>query len=159
VSPMTCPFCDGSHAVGTERCPVTGALLDSSRALSAPEMEGDITRGSEPSLEEAGVDPERRLAMHMLPDGPTIRLEPGSSLRLGREESPIAAACSDNVSRRHAEIRFVGDQVVVVDIGAFNGTFVNERQLVPFEPEPIGPGDIIRLANDPPVLLRLVDPE
>ena len=51
--------------------------------------------------------------------------------RLGRErgvEVEIALEAA-NVSRRHAEIRRQGDSCVLVDLGSFNGTFLNGRRI------------------------------
>jgi pSer/pThr/pTyr-binding forkhead associated (FHA) protein len=92
-------------------------------------------------------------ALRVLPDGPVVPLTPGRVVPLGREASPIAHVCSDNVSRRHAEVRVEPDRLVVVDVGSVNGTFVNDRQIPTGVAHPVVAGDTLRLGSDPALRL------
>jgi len=67
---------------------------------------------------------EESLAELVLPNGTrmTIGEEP---LVIGRLPECTLVLGDQNVSRRHAEIRRVGDAVVVTDLGSTNGTKVN----------------------------------
>jgi hypothetical protein len=96
--------------------------------------------------------------LRVLPDGPVVRLDPGHVVPLGREASPIAHVCPDNISRRHAEVRVEPGRLVVVDVGSVNGTFVNDRPLAPGEPHPVVAGDTVRLGSDPALRLAVGDP-
>ena len=51
------------------------------------------------------------------------------------------------ISRRHARVRFVNDRYLVEDLESLNGSFLNERKLVPFIPEILRDGDILRLGS------------
>src|SRR5205085_58366 len=65
--------------------------------------------------------------------------------RLGREpgvEVAIEAAAAV-VSRRHAEIQRRGGQYLLVDLGSFNGTLLNEQRIT--APTPLYDGDRIQL--------------
>jgi pSer/pThr/pTyr-binding forkhead associated (FHA) protein len=55
--------------------------------------------------------------------------------RMGREPGSEVAIAPNaaNVSRRHAEIRLQGGQYILVDLGSFNGTFLNGRRVVAAE--------------------------
>jgi hypothetical protein len=164
VALLTCPFCRGSHPAETARCPVTGALLPRRKAPPSP----DTTEGPEDEPDAAVPDPHAEflaegdaratgvtdLALR-LPTGEVVRVAPGTSVRLGREASPIADVCPDNVSRHHADVRADSTRVVVIDAGSVNGTFLNDQRLPPGEPRPVLPGDTIRLAADPPFLLHV----
>jgi ABC-type multidrug transport system ATPase subunit/pSer/pThr/pTyr-binding forkhead associated (FHA) protein len=77
--------------------------------------------------------------------------------RLGREpgvEVAIEAAAAV-VSRRHAEIQRRDGQYLLVDLGSFNGTLLNEQRIT--QPTPLYDGDRIQLGMGGPVL-RLIDP-
>ncbi len=67
---------------------------------------------------------EEALAELVLPNGTrmTVGEEP---LVIGRLPECTLVLSDQNVSRRHAEIRRVGDAVVVTDLGSTNGTKVN----------------------------------
>ncbi len=49
------------------------------------------------------------------------------------------------VSRRHAAINKLDSGLHILDLGSANGTFVNERKLVPNQAHPIQHGDTIRI--------------
>jgi len=51
------------------------------------------------------------------------------------------------VSRRHARVRFVNDRYLIEDLESLNGTFLNQRKLVPFVPEVLHDGDDIRFGS------------
>jgi hypothetical protein len=145
---------------------VTGALLRRPKVVAAPpdpepEPGGESTApsGGGPDPHAALLAPAHRPAavatsaapnlLRVLPDGPVVHLTPGQVVPLGRESSPIAGACPDNVSRRHAEVRVEPDRLVVADLGSTNGTFVNDRRLAPGEAHTIVTGDTVRLGSDP----------
>jgi ABC-type multidrug transport system ATPase subunit/pSer/pThr/pTyr-binding forkhead associated (FHA) protein len=77
--------------------------------------------------------------------------------RLGREpgmEVEIEAAAAI-VSRRHAEIHRRDGQYMLVDLGSFNGTLINEQRIT--SPTPLYDNDRIQLGMGGP-LLRFIDP-
>jgi len=51
------------------------------------------------------------------------------------------------VSRRHARVRFVNDRYLIEDLESLNGTFLNQRKLVPFVPEVLHDGDDLRFGS------------
>lgn len=51
------------------------------------------------------------------------------------------------VSRSHAEIRLEAGELMIVDLGSMNGTFLNRHRLEPNKPYPLFTGDQIRLAT------------
>lgn len=77
--------------------------------------------------------------------------------RLGREpgvEVTIEAAAAV-VSRRHAEIQKRNGLYMLVDLGSFNGTLLNEQRIT--APTPLYDGDRIQLGMGGPIL-RFIDP-
>lgn len=65
-------------------------------------------------------------------------------LTIGRGSTSDIRLDDTGVSRRHAEVRLEGDDVVVVDIGSTNGTSVNGRLV---ERARLTPGDRIELGR------------
>ena len=72
--------------------------------------------------------------------------------RLGREPGldVVIAATAANVSRRHAEIRRQDNVYILVDLGSFNGTFINGRRIV--GGEILHDGDLVQLGPGGPTL-------
>ena len=60
----------------------------------------------------------------------TVMQLTGRTLRIGRDVSNDIVADDLSVSRRHAELRKTGDHYEIVDLGSFNGTFVNGQQVI-----------------------------
>jgi hypothetical protein len=83
------------------------------------------------------------LAELILPDGERVSVG-ADPVVIGRlPECPIVLA-DPNVSRRHAEIRRVGDTVVVTDLGSTNGTRVNG---MPVREQDLASGDEINVGS------------
>jgi FHA domain len=169
VALVPCESCGGSHPVGTVRCPVYGAILRRPKAPPRPPEDTPARAPSASPQDQVGPSPVGggpdpfadfvaggELALRVLSNGLTVRLVPGAPLRLGREDSPIAAVCTDNVSRHHADVVIESDGVVLVDADSTNGTFVNERRLAPRIRQAIVAGDTIRLGSSPPVVLQVI---
>jgi hypothetical protein len=76
------------------------------------------------------------------PEGKTIPLM-GPVFVIGREEGCHLRPSSDEVSRRHSEIRIGAEGATVSDLGSRNGTFVNGRRVT--EPTPLKSGDLVKV--------------
>lgn len=83
----------------------------------------------------------------------TLRLVVHDRLPLGRAGDGLVLI-DERISRTHCEIRARGEELVVVDLGSSNGTFVNDDR-VGADPVALRPGDVITLGN----VSVLVDPE
>lgn len=57
----------------------------------------------------------------------------------------VYGALKRGVSRIHAAIERDGNGLVVVDLGSINGTYLNNRRLIQYDPTPLRDGDEIRL--------------
>ena len=94
-----------------------------------------------------GAD-ELPAAQLVLPDG--ARLPVGEEpVVIGRMPECGVVLADPNVSRRHAEVRRVGDAVVVNDLGSTNGTRVNG---VPIREQHLASGDEITVGSTTLVL-------
>jgi predicted component of type VI protein secretion system len=61
--------------------------------------------------------------------------------QIGRETDCHLRSCSDTVSRRHCTLKRLGGRLYVTDCHSTNGTFVNDRRIVPELPVELFPGD------------------
>ncbi|MBA3356300.1 MAG: FHA domain-containing protein [Pyrinomonadaceae bacterium] len=78
-------------------------------------------------------------------------------IRFGRDQAVegVIDAAAAVVSRRHAEIRRQNGRFIVVDLGSFNGTLLNDRRIA--EPELLHHNDRIELGPGGPTI-RYLDP-
>jgi hypothetical protein len=90
-----------------------------------------------------------RLRGSSAPDLILPGMEPGACLLLGRARVADLRFADLSVSRRHAELRRVGNGWLLVDCGSCNGTYVNGVRV---ERAHVGDGDEIRLGGTAVVL-------
>jgi pSer/pThr/pTyr-binding forkhead associated (FHA) protein len=86
--------------------------------------------------------------------GRRVAVGAGHTVRLGRDEGLETYDVfrdAMNVSRRHAELRFDGENVFVTDTGSSNGTFVNDHRLPVDTEYQLSPGQTLRLASNVPI--------
>ncbi len=72
-----------------------------------------------------------------------LAAQPGAST-IGRESGNVIQLDDNEISRRHAEIRRVGEAFVIGDLKSSNGTFVNDRRV---ERAELAGGDRIRIGR------------
>ncbi|MEO1128687.1 MAG: FHA domain-containing protein [Planctomycetota bacterium] len=72
-------------------------------------------------------------------DRKIIQLKPGKYL-IGRDAAAALRIPLGSVSRRHCELDFDGDRVLVRDLGSSNGTFCNNARITE---SPLGAGDVV----------------
>lgn len=101
---------DGYHFLG----PVTVALIE----------DHDLRTGQLEVVAEIVEGPADHLGSLVLPDGRRVQLEDQPAV-IGRLPDCAVSLADAQVSRRHAEIRPVGEGFAVADLGSMNGTTVN----------------------------------
>lgn len=65
-------------------------------------------------------------------------------LSLGRNLESDIHVSDDSLSKMHAQLIRMGDEIMISDLGATNGTLVNERQLIPHVPQALKNNDQIK---------------
>ena len=76
----------------------------------------------------------------------------GETIGLGRDSANVIQVHDTEVSRRHAEIRHVGETHLICDLGSSNGTFVNGRRV---EQQELASGDRVQIGS---TLMLFTDP-
>lgn len=115
-----CPKCGVPVTEGVEHCPECGLRLQGATQSFAPVGEGDQ---SAPVAGETSEGPV--LVVRKGPEvGERFYIDT-EKLTVGRDPQSDIFLNDVTVSRSHAVITRVGDQVSVEDSGSLNGTFVN----------------------------------
>jgi molecular chaperone DnaK (HSP70) len=101
--------------------------------------------GATPGIEKpASISPAQPGSSWNLlgPNGNEISLCNGVT-KIGRGEGNDLQLNDLKASRFHAELNSDGENLAVVDLGSTNGTFINGKRLLPYQPETLAAGDEI----------------
>ena len=111
--------------------------------LSAPEGMEDLVPPAPPPPEPE----EERAAVAVLTDGVnTYPLRDGANA-VGRRAGNDVVLADPAVSGRHANITLRDGEASIADTGSTNGTFLEERRLIPGVEESLTPGALVRFAS------------
>jgi pSer/pThr/pTyr-binding forkhead associated (FHA) protein len=162
---IICPNCQHKELPGALFCSECGAQLvtiDVLNTRSIKKTPSDLLNSpiQIPQVGEnskLGKISEPSISLHIVDSGQVIHLHERKEFTLGRtvEGQPILPdvdltpfdAFTLGVSRLHAALRVVNQDVVVTDLGSSNGTRVNGQKIVPHVDYPINHGDIIALGK------------
>ncbi|MDH3680580.1 MAG: zinc-ribbon and FHA domain-containing protein [Acidimicrobiia bacterium] len=147
----TCTSCGYENPLGARFCSSCGAPLASRSPSDHPTALHDALAGetdtilTEPiSLEDV---PEGTSGMFVVRQGPKrgsrIHLD-SDQITIGRHPESDIFLDDVTVSRRHAEVRRVGDEFEVADAGSLNGTYVNQARV---EHERLSDGDELQVGK------------
>lgn len=143
-SPSQCPICSTVNLPNTLFCEQCGHDLH----------ETAKSHGVQPA--DTPVKERAKLAFHIEPNGPLVRLPAHGKAVLGRGGSHTdtgfidlgsAGGLDAGVSRQHAALDINRDRITITDLNSTNGTYVNHRQLTPHTPVRVSAGDIIYLGK------------
>jgi predicted component of type VI protein secretion system len=97
------------------------------------------------------------ISLNMIESGQILPLADRTEFTLGRsaEGQPIVPdvdlspfnAYANGVSRLHSVLKLIEDQIVIMDLGSSNGTYLNGNRLSPYVEIPVAHGDIIYLGK------------
>lgn len=146
-APDTAPDSDGeshSEARAAESEP-DGGRVEEARRCREPSCEGTVPP-------DATACPYCNTPLRgwtvELPSGP---IEVGRTLRVGRDPtwSPLGTDLTpyEDVSRRHAVLRVVDDELQVEDVGSSNGTYLDAVRVRPGEPRTLTGEGLLQLGR------------
>jgi len=100
---------------------------------------------------------EKTLVLYVSGRTEPIVFEDMEVITIGRSDEktnylPMLDLSKDNalgmgISRRHAQIDFTEGQFFIKDTGSTNGTWINNLELKPFQPQALHRGDLLRLGR------------
>ena len=66
-------------------------------------------------------------------------------ITIGRDDGNVVKLTERNVSRRHARLKRKNGQLLIEDIGSYNGVLINGDRIA--EPTPVKEGDLIEIGD------------
>lgn len=158
---IICSNCKHANMTGAMFCAECGAQLIGRDSLTTQTIVTDgLGRGTKlitGELEQTveGVDAWANL--HLLDTGQVLPLSSRNEFTMGRvsEGQPIMPdidlspyqAYAAGVSRLHAVIKRIGTQVIFMDLGSANGTYINGKRLASNVEQVLNHGDVIALGK------------
>ena len=158
---MVCQRCKASLYVGTLFCPECGQLVSSDASaptIALPQEELDSIRTqTAPMSQPAVLTRQDSIALRVVGSTVSIPLVGQQDYILGRAEGTQAilpdidlnrfGAHEKGVSRLHCHLKFQNDQMVVVDLGSANGTYLNGTRLTPDQAVLLSENDTLTLGS------------
>ena len=165
VSGKFCPVCKHRNEPGATVCTTCGSPLESNQE------EPSITLRVKPTEDETNTRPQMKtatfqkllrppkegIAIYVKGDAIPIEIRKEKEFVLGRlltgdfTEAFVDLkrhfAFENGVSRRHALIRRTECGYELLDLGSTNGTWLNNRPLVPQRPYPLGDGSQVQMGR------------
>ncbi|HTX91781.1 MAG TPA: FHA domain-containing protein [Anaerolineales bacterium] len=158
---IICPNCQHKEISGAIYCSKCGAQLIDSRIATHKIHTAETRREVERNTGNIKPPPtpplQSWISLHIIESGQILPLADRTEFTLGRsaEGQPIVPdvdlssynAYANGVSRLHAAIKLVKNQIVVVDLGSSNGTYLNGIRLSPYIETPVSHGDVLYLGK------------
>jgi len=156
---MICPECGATNRVGVQTCTNCGAdlyqsLLDmvSTKKLSTVDTrelsDGDaVSPTSNPIVIYVTTDDSNPIAVERRAEVVLGRIDPNNPEEGVDVDLELYAAQEYGVSRKHAILHASSNPPSLVDLGSYNGTFINGEKLVPQQAYQLHSSDEIRLGR------------
>jgi hypothetical protein len=162
VSENICPVCETKNELEVIVCGHCGATLNDvdsghkTKTINIQALTPEMIRDW--SLNEAKEVAVPRSGIAFYVDGYSkpAYIDSKGEFVLGRKTGKTSemlldlapfGAYSLGISKRHAVIRRTGDGYEVLDLGSFNGTWLNEERLVPHTTYPLPSNSYLRLGR------------
>ena len=158
---IICPNCQHKEMSGALYCGECGAQLIDMTVATHKINTADADRESRPDAGRIQPTPPPRgqswISLSLIESGQILPLAERTEFTLGRaaEGQPIVPdvdlsphkAYVNGVSRLHAVLKLIREQIVIMDLGSSNGTFLNGNRLQPYVETPVVNGDFINLGK------------
>lgn len=158
---IICPNCQHKEMSGAIYCSKCGAqLIDmtiTTHKIHAAEARQEANRQPGPMVPAPARQFQSWISLNMIESGQILPLADRTEFTLGRsaEGQPIVPdvdlspynAYANGVSRLHAVIKLIKDQIVLVDLGSSNGTYLNGNRLSPYIEASVAHGDVVYLGK------------
>lgn len=92
-------------------------------------------------------DKRKRTNWQLVSDEVRFTLDSRGTKKVGRDKSNHWHINREKLSRFHAEVKLIADELQVVDLNSTNGTFINDEKLAPEKEYKLSPGDRLRFGD------------
>jgi hypothetical protein len=166
VSGIFCPVCKHKNEPGAAVCVTCGAPLAGYSQVEPPtiprvnrgeEVTNPLPGMSEEAFQKAFKTPEKGIAIYVPDYAELVGIREEDELTLGRlftgdlQERFVDLkpyyAYENGVSRRHALIHRTDQGYEILDLDSTNGTWLNNKPLIPHRPYPLESGSQVRLGR------------
>jgi hypothetical protein len=158
---IICPNCQHKEISGAIYCSKCGAQLINmtvaTQKINTAETRQEAKRDTARIKPLTPVHLQSWISLNMIESGQILPLADRTEFTLGRsaEGQPIVPdvdlspykAYAKGVSRLHAVLKLLQDQIVIMDLGSSNGTYLNGNRLPPYIETPVVHGDVILLGK------------
>lgn len=156
---IECQNCKSIEPDGAIFCSECGTQLQLSNAVQTQKFVTDTNelQGGIQYLNEIPQPNGAWVSLHLLESGHILAFANRNEFTLGRqsENQPIVPdvnlapykAFDNGVSRLHAVIRRIENNVILLDLGSSNGTYINGIRIMPNVEHTLRHGDIIALGK------------
>ena len=159
---ITCPNCKHTNMAGAMYCVECGAQLISKDGLttqniSTAQFNESVKEAKRQDTYQAFDGRDAWGSVHLLDTGQVLPLADRNEFTLGRisEGQPIMPdidlspyqAYAGGVSRLHAVIKRSGANIIIMDLGSANGTYLNGKRLQPNMDQVVKHGDVVALGK------------
>jgi FOG: FHA domain len=158
---IICPNCQHKEMSGAIYCSKCGAqLIDmtiTTHKIHTAEARQEANRQPSSMTPAPARQLQSWISLNMIESGQILPLADRTEFTLGRsaEGQPIVPdvdlspynAYANGVSRLHAVIKLIKDQIVLVDLGSSNGTYLNGNRLSPYIETSVAHGDVVYLGK------------
>jgi hypothetical protein len=158
---IICPNCQHKEMSGALYCTKCGAqLIDMSVAthkIHTAEARQVAQHDTNRTIPPPPAHLQSWISLNMIESGQILPLADRTEFTLGRsaEGQPIVPdvdlsshnAYANGVSRLHAVLKLIKEQIVIMDLGSSNGTYLNGSRLSPYVETPVAHGDVVYLGK------------
>ncbi len=159
---IICPNCQHKEMSGAIYCSECGAQLIDMTITTHKIFTAETRQAFKDSTGQVQPIPppeslQSWISLNMIESGQILPLADRTEFTLGRsaEAQPIVPdvdltpynAYANGVSRLHAVLKLIQDQIIIMDLGSSNGTYLNGTRLIPYVEMPVVHGDVIYLGK------------
>jgi len=155
---IICPNCKHEEVNGAIFCSECGTQFVMNDSVTTQKIQaqdsGDLVTG--PIMDDI-PNSNTWISLHMLDSGQILPVADRNEFTIGRisDNQPIMPdidltafkAYENGVSRLHAVIRRNSGNVIIMDLGSSNGTYVNGTHIMPNVEQPLHHGDVVALGK------------
>ena len=157
-SEKICPICQNKNELEAIVCIHCGASLGENKNVTTKNAELKINYSEKPKVlkVDEAIIPNSGIAVYFAETTKPFVVQTDKEFIIGRkviETSEPMLDLSDfdgfkmGLSRRHAMIRQADSGYEIIDLSSTNGTWLNDKRLVPYTPYPLTSGAQLRLSR------------